>query len=84
MTNGEKLSTLLRITAAAQVALSLLFLTGYFAVLGMFLFGQVMVAPVWRDQLGVMLGVLTAGVMLVLQFWFSRSRSHEPEGDAKP
>jgi hypothetical protein len=66
-----------RVVGVAQIALSVVFLVGYFCVLGMFLLGHVYVAPVWRDQLGVMLGVLTAGVMLVLQFWFSRSRPQD-------
>ena len=67
-----------RITAAAQVLLSIVFLVGYFTILVMFLLGHVHVAPVWRDQLGVLLGVLTAGVVTVVQVWFARHRAQEP------
>lgn len=67
-----------RVTAVAQIGLSILFLIGYFGALVLFLFGEVHVAPVWRDQLGVMLGVLTAGVMAILNFWFARNRPQEP------
>ena len=67
-----------RIVATAQIALSAVFLIGYFVMLALFLLGKIATPPEWRDQLGILLGVLTAGVMLVLQFWFSRSRP-EPE-----
>ena len=66
-----------KVTAVAQIALSAIFLIGYFAMLAVFLLGYVHVAPVWRDQLTALLGVLTAGVMLILNFWFSR---HRPQG----
>jgi len=73
-----------RVTAVAQIGLSVLFLLGYFGALVLFLFGEVHVAPVWRDQLGVMLGVLTAGVMSILGFWFSRNRPSTPPGEEPP
>ena len=63
-----------RILGTAQVALSVLFMSGYFAMLWLFLMGKVRTPVEWRDQLGILLGVLTAGVMMILQFWFSRSR----------
>lgn len=70
-----------RSVAWAQVLLSAVFLAGYFAMLALFLLGHIKTPPEWKDQLGVLLGVLTAGVMLILQFWFSRSRpSDQKEG----
>lgn len=63
------------------MVLSIVFLLGYFWVLRQFLEGLVQVATVWRDQIGIMLGVLTGGVMIVLQFWFSRHRTQEPDKD---
>ncbi len=70
-----------RSVAWAQVLLSAVFLSGYFAMLALFLLGYIKTPPEWKDQLGVLLGVLTAGVMLILQFWFSRSRpSEQKEG----
>lgn len=68
-----------RVTAWAQVLLSVVFLTGYFIMLAVFLLGYVHVAPVWRDQIGVLLGTLTGGVGIILSFWFSRTRSQEPK-----
>jgi hypothetical protein len=61
------------------VLLSAIFLAGYFYVLKQFLEGVVEVASVWRDQIGIMLGVLTGGVMIVMNFWFSRHRGQEPD-----
>jgi Zn-dependent protease with chaperone function len=66
--------------ATAQVGLSAVFLAGYFLMLALFLLGEIHTPPEWRDQLGILLGVLTAGVMLILNFWFSR---HRPTGDVK-
>lgn len=66
-----------RSVALAQILLSAIFLIGYFAMLALFLLGYIRTPPEWKDQLGILLGVLTAGVMLILQFWFSRSRPTE-------
>lgn len=67
--------TNVRITAVAQVILSVVFLCGYFGMLWLFLDGEVHVAPVWRDQLTALIGVLTSGVLSILNFWFSRQRT---------
>lgn len=68
-----------RSVALAQILLSAIFLIGYFAMLALFLLGYIRTPPEWKDQLGILLGVLTAGVMLILQFWFSRSRPTDAE-----
>lgn len=72
------------LVATAQVLLSCLFLGGYFIMLGLFLLGHIKTPVEWKDQLGVLIGVLTAGVMLILNFWFSRSRptTNEPQENA--
>lgn len=63
-----------RVVAWAQIVLSVLYVAGYFVMLAMFLLGYIRTPVEWKDQLGVLIGVLTAGVMLILQFWFSRAR----------
>jgi hypothetical protein len=63
--------------ARAQIALSAVFLIGYFAMLALFITGKVATPVEWKDTLAALLAVLTAGVMLVLNFWFSRSRPQE-------
>jgi hypothetical protein len=64
-----------QLIGAAQISLSVLFLAGYFVMLGLFLWGKIHTPIEWKDQLSVLIGVLTAGVMLILNFWFSRSRT---------
>lgn len=46
-------------------------------MLGLFLLGKIQTPPEWRDQLGILLGVLTSGVLLILNFWFTRERPRE-------
>lgn len=66
-----------RIQAGAQIGLSVLFLLGYFLMLSLFLLGKIHTPPEWRDQLGILLGVLTSGVLIIVNFWFTRERSKE-------
>lgn len=66
-----------RTVAFAQIGLSIVFLVGYFVLLALFVLGEIRTPVEWRDQLSVLLGVLTAGVMLVMNYWFSRQRQSE-------
>lgn len=66
-----------RLVGFAQLAISVLFLIGYFGVLAVFLLGLVKTDPTWRDALIALLGVVTGAVGTVMGFWFSRSR---PQG----
>lgn len=68
-----------RIVAGAQVALSVIYIGGYFAMLWLFLMGHIRTPVEWKDQLGVLIGVLTAGVGVILNFWFQRSRPQEKD-----
>lgn len=73
--------TIVHITAGAQIILSVLFIGGYFSIMGLFLLGYVQVATVWRDQIGVLLGVLTGAVGTIIAFWFNRMRSQQAKDD---
>lgn len=68
-----------RTVAVAQIVLSVVFLVGYFVMLAMFITGKVATPVEWKDTLAALLSVLTAGVMLVLNYWFSRQRPQEPK-----
>lgn len=63
------------IIAAAQIALSAIFLAGYFVLVGLFITGKVATPIEWKDTLAALLSVLTAGVLTILAFWFNRSRT---------
>ena len=71
------MSATAKLQAGAQIALSVVFLFGYFVMLALFLLGHIKTPPEWRDQLGILLGVLTSGVVIVLNFWFNRERPKE-------
>lgn len=62
----------------AQVVLSAVFIGGYFIVLYLFMKGNVLVPEAYKDAFLTVLGVLTAGVMAILNFWFQRQREQTP------
>lgn len=63
-----------RLTAYAQLILTLVFLTGYFWVLTDFVHGKIGVPPEWKETLQVLLGVLTSNIGLLMSYWFQRQR----------
>lgn len=67
-----------RAISIAQVIISVLFLSGYFCLLGMFVLGVAKVDPEYKDIVNSLLSVLTAGVGGILYFWFQRSRQGQP------
>jgi hypothetical protein len=56
-----------------QITLSMLYTVGYIAVLYMFLKGSVAVADSIKSEFNMILGVLTAGQVQVMNFWFGSS-----------
>lgn len=70
-------------TAYVQAFLSFLFIGTYFFILIKFMDGGVKVPPEFKDAFTALLGVLTATVVNVISFWFSRQRqSSDPTGEA--
>jgi hypothetical protein len=70
-----------RETGYAQILLSAIFIAGYFWVLSAFIDGKVRVPVDWKDAVMTLLGVLTASVVQVFNYWFARQRtSTEPGG----
>lgn len=63
-----------RIISIAQIALSAVFLIGYFAVLILFVLGYIKTPAEWKEALIALLGVITGGIGTILSFWFARSR----------
>lgn len=63
------------IIAWAQVLISAIFIAGYFLTLYDFVHGHVHVPIEWKDTLQALLSLLTAGVLLILNFWFARHRA---------
>jgi uncharacterized membrane protein len=67
-----------RLVGFAQVVLSVVFIAGYFVILSKFLDGKIATPPEWKDVLTALISLLTAAVLMICQFWFSRSR---PQGE---
>ena len=66
--------TRLLLVMTAQVVLSVTFIGGYFFLLYKFMGGSVFVPADYKDMFVTLLGVLTAGVGMILSFWFQRVR----------
>ena len=63
-----------KLLAYAQISLSALFIIGYFTILFLFLTGHVSVSLEWKDTIAALFGVVTAGVGVILAYWFARQR----------
>lgn len=51
-----------------------MFIVGYFAILAAFMSGWVRVPVDFKDAFTALLGVITASVVQILGYWFSRQR----------
>lgn len=64
-----------------QVILSALYVSGYFVVLGLILTGSLLIPDQMMTIVNVLIGVLTASVTQIMNFWFgSSSGSKEKTG----
>lgn len=62
----------------AQVALSSVFIIGYFLLVREFMKGNVHVPVDFKEAFIALIGVLTAGVGQILSYWFQRQREQTP------
>jgi hypothetical protein len=56
-----------------QITLSVIFVTGYIYVVALFLVGDISIPAELKSEFAIVLGVLTAGMANILQFWFGSS-----------
>lgn len=63
-----------RVIMIAQLALSLMFVAGYFGVVAGFMLGYVSVPTDYKEAFMALLGVATANVGQLFSFWFARQR----------
>ena len=56
-----------------QIALSIVFIFGYFGLLWMLFSGTVTIDDSIRDMANILLGALSAGIPMILRFWFGGS-----------
>jgi len=64
---------LAKVDMRPQMILSTVFIGGYFGLLALLMLGSVILEGVAKEQFPILLGVLTAGIPMVLQFWFGTS-----------
>lgn len=66
-------------TAYAQIILSVVFIVGYFIVLGDFIHGRINVPVEWKETLQTLLSLLTAAILQIVGYWFQRHRQSTPD-----
>lgn len=61
--------------------LSLVFIGGYFIILAAFFVGKIEIDPTMREPFLILLGVITANVPSIMQFWFGTSSGSQKKTD---
>lgn len=69
------------ISLIAQILITILFIGGYLWLVREFMTGAVKVDPALKDVFMTLIGVITASVTLVINFWFSSSRSSQAKDE---
>ena len=64
---------LAKVNMIPQMTLSVIFIGGYFAIVWMLFSGRVVIDDSIRDMSNILLGVLTANIPSIMQFWFGSS-----------
>ena len=73
-----------RILAVAQIALSVLYTAGYFAVLILFMLGYARIPVDYKEAFAGLLSILSAAQLAIIYFWFQRTRAGQPPQGATP
>lgn len=64
---------LAKVNMRPQMILSTVFITGYFFVLFFFFLDKIEITPEVKDAFLILIGVITANVPSIMQFWFGSS-----------
>lgn len=64
---------LFKVNIWPQIVLSIIYITGYFTILGVVLTGAVEIDPTLQPLVNVLIGVITGTVPMIMQFWFGSS-----------
>lgn len=73
-----------KLIAVAQVLLSVLYTTGFFIILIMFMLGFAKVPDKFDNAFTGLLNLLTAAQLAIIYFWFQRQRGGAPPGTEPP
>ena len=72
---------LAKVNMKPQMWLSALFIGGYFAIIGMFFVGDIQITPELKEPFLILIGVITANVPSIMQFWFGTSSGSQRKTD---
>jgi len=72
---------LAKVNMRPQMVLSTVFITGYFLILGAFFVGDIELTDSLREPFLVLIGVITASVPSIMQFWFGSSSGSSRKTD---
>lgn len=72
---------LAKVNMKPQMWLSALFIGGYFLIIAMFFIGKVELAPELKEPFLILIGVITANVPSIMQFWFGTSSGSQRKTD---
>jgi hypothetical protein len=72
---------LAKVNMRPQMALSLLFIGGYFLIMSAFFVGKIEISPELKEPFLILLGVITANVPSIMQFWFGTSSGSQRKTD---
>jgi len=64
---------LFKVNIWPQIILSIVYIAGYFTILGVVLTGKVNVDPDLKSLVNILIGVLTGTIPMIMQFWFGSS-----------
>lgn len=66
-----------------QICLSIVYIVGFFGVMGAMLSGALQIEPTMSDILKMLIGALTVGVTNIMQFWFGSSFGSKAKDGAR-
>ena len=80
-TDRSSARELAKVNMKPQMWLSALFIGGYFAIISMFFVGDIEIAPELKEPFLILIGVITANVPSIMQFWFGTSSGSQRKTD---
>jgi hypothetical protein len=74
---------LFKVDKVPQIVLSFVFISGYFATLGMMMAGVWVITGEMRDVIILLLGLMTREIPTIMQFWFGSSSGSKDKAKTK-
>jgi hypothetical protein len=72
---------LAKVDMGPHKVLSLVFISGYFIILATFFVGKIEIDPTVKEPFLILIGVLTANIPSIMQFWFGTSSGSQRKTD---